>query len=342
MTEKDLFNPAENLLPHAATAEAAQAQTTPAQIASAEAQQEEESAEDFELAGDEESSLEYSESSDDEAAPDEGEVEAEIESDSAVPGAAGVVRRRKKVPSAISGKKFRRRDLVNIDGLRPSLAERIRSDFPDLPPNALIARTELARYRMLYVEELLQQEHGEFTELDRQVAESISNQDTIAENTEDEFEEHRTLGEKLSDHLASFGGSWAFLISFGLVLVIWMAFNIYQGESAAFDPYPFILLNLVLSCIAAIQAPIIMMSQKRQEVKDRLRAHNDYRVNLKAELEIRHLHEKIDYLISKQWQRLAEIQQMQLDTMNERRAKSRKGGHVPVQMPTSNASIDQT
>ncbi len=280
---------------------------------------------------DESVSLEYSESVDDdeEALLDDEESDADLEgegeSDVAEAGAPGALsRRRKKVLSAISGKKYRRRDMVNIDGLRPSLAERIRSDFPDLPANAMISRAELARYRMIYVEELLQQEHGEFTELDRQVAESISNQDTIAENTEEEFEEHRTIGEVLSDHLASFGGSWAFLISFFTVLVIWMGFNLFQGETSAFDPYPFILLNLVLSCIAAIQAPIIMMSQKRQEAKDRLRAFNDYRVNLKAELEIRHLHEKMDYLISKQWQRLAEIQQMQLEIMQERRIKPRK------------------
>ena len=280
---------------------------------------------------DEPPSLEYSESVDDddeEALLDDEESDADLdegEAGAADVGAPGsIARRRKKVASALSGKKYRRREMVNIDGLRPSLAERIRSDFPDLPANAMISRTELARYRMIYVEELLQQEHGEFTELDRQVAESISNQDTIAENTEEEFEEHRTLGEVLSDHLASFGGSWAFLISFFTVLVIWMGFNLFQGETSAFDPYPFILLNLVLSCIAAIQAPIIMMSQKRQEAKDRLRAFNDYRVNLKAELEIRHLHEKMDYLISKQWQRLAEIQQMQLEIMQERRIKPRK------------------
>jgi len=282
---------------------------------------------------DESPSLEYSESVDDdeeESLLDDDESDADLDEGEGEPGAAAVgapgvlARRRKKVHSAISGKKYRRRDMVNIDGLRPSLAERIRSDFPDLPANAMISRTELARYRMIYVEELLQQEHGEFSELDRQVAESISNQDTIAENTEEEFEEHRTIGEVLSDHLASFGGSWAFLISFFTVLVIWMGFNLFQGETSAFDPYPFILLNLVLSCIAAIQAPIIMMSQKRQEAKDRLRAFNDYRVNLKAELEIRHLHEKMDYLISKQWQRLAEIQQMQLEIMQERRIKPRK------------------
>ena len=293
---------------------------------------------------DEPSSLEYSEHIDDEALLDDDEADGDLEGDSEIEeaeqGAPGALaRRRKKAPSAISGKKYRKRELVNIDGLRPSLAERIRSDFPDLPPNAMISRTELARYRMIYVEELLQQEHGEFTELDRQVAESIANQDTIAENTEEEFEEHRTIGEVLSDHLASFGGSWAFLISFFGVLLIWMGFNLIRGEGAAFDPYPFILLNLLLSCIAAIQAPIIMMSQKRQEAKDRLRALNDYRVNLKAELEIRHLHEKIDYLISKQWQRLAEIQQMQLEIMQERRIKPRKP--LSSQEPAHDASQDQ-
>ena len=176
---------------------------------------------------------------------------------------------------------------------------------------------ELARYRMLYVEELLQQEHGEFSELDREVAESIAKQDTIAENTEEEYEESRTLGEKLSDHLASFGGSWRFLISFAVILLVWMAYNVWRDDKAVFDPYPFILLNLVLSCLAAIQAPIIMMSQKRQDVKDRQRSNNDYRVNLKAELEIRHLHEKMDYLISRQWQRLSEIQQVQMEMMHE-------------------------
>jgi uncharacterized membrane protein len=234
----------------------------------------------------------------------------------------------KKVASAISGRRYRKRQLVRIDSLRPSLAERIRRDHPDLPPNARISLGELARYQMLYVEELLQQEHGEFSELDRQVAESIAKQDTIAENVEDEYEEHRTFGERLSDHLASFGGSWSFLISFAAFLGLWMAYNIVKGEAAAFDPYPFILLNLVLSTLAAIQAPVIMMSQKRQEDKDRQRSLNDYRVNLKAELEIRHLHEKIDYLISRQWQRLSEIQQVQIEMLQQgrhKKGKTRKG-----------------
>jgi uncharacterized membrane protein len=239
----------------------------------------------------------------------------EYEQDAGDEAAAAKPSRAKKLASAISGRRYRKRQMVRIDSLRPSLAERIRRDHPDLPANARISLGELARYQMLYVEELLQQEHGEFSELDRQVAQSIANQDTIAENTEDEYEEKRTFGERLSDHLASFGGSWAFLISFAGVLAIWMLYNVARGESGAFDPYPFILLNLVLSTLAAIQAPVIMMSQKRQEEKDRARSFNDYRVNLKAELEIRHLHEKIDYLISRQWQRLSEIQQVQIEML---------------------------
>ncbi|MGY2050424.1 DUF1003 domain-containing protein [Methylobacterium sp. JK268] len=225
----------------------------------------------------------------------------------------------KRFSCAVTGRERPKKDLVRLDTLRPALVDRIRAEFPDLPEDALVDRREVNRYRNVYVEEMLREEHGEFSELDKQVAESIANQETIAENVEEEFEEHRTFGERVSDLLASFGGSWAFLISFAVVLAVWMAINLYEGESKAFDPYPFILLNLVLSTLAAIQAPIIMMSQRRQEEKDRLRSLNDYRVNLKAELEIRHLHEKVDHLITKQWQRLAEIQQLQLEIMQDKR-----------------------
>jgi uncharacterized membrane protein len=203
--------------------------------------------------------------------------------------------------------------------VRPSLADRIRQDFPNLGPDALVSRREIERYRSLYVEELLKAESGELSEIEHRVAESLATNATLAENIEAEYEEDRTFGEKLSDHLASFGGSWSFLIAFGLFLAAWMGLNLYMGAQDAFDVYPFILLNLILSTIAAVQAPIIMMSQKRQEAKDRLRSLNDYQVNLKAELEIRHLHEKLDHLISKQWQRLAEIQQVQLEIMQDRR-----------------------
>jgi uncharacterized membrane protein len=245
--------------------------------------------------------------------------------DSEAPDSATVVKKPpKKMTCAISGKDRPRRDLVQLDELRPSLVDRIRSDYPDIQSDALISRSVLARYRAAYVESLLKEEHGELTELDRQVAESLATHETLAEDTDEEFEDQRTLGEVLSDRLASFGGSWTFIILFGVTLGAWITFNLVVPAFIRFDSFPFILLNLFLSCLAAIQAPVIMMSQKRQEAKDRLRSQNDYRVNLKAELEIRHLHEKMDHLISKQWQRLAEIQQMQLEIMHEMARARRK------------------
>ncbi len=219
---------------------------------------------------------------------------------------------------AISGRETPRKDLINIDTVRPNLVARIRRDFPDLAQGALVSTQELARYRSLYVQDLLKAESGELSEIDRQVADSLARQETLSQNIETGYEEIRTLGERMSDQLAKFGGSWTFLTVFALFLAIWMLINSRRGAEP-FDPYPFILLNLILSTIAAIQAPIIMMSQHRQEAKDRLRSLNDYRVNLKAELEIRHLHEKIDHLINNQWQRLAEIQQLQFETMEEKR-----------------------
>ncbi len=224
--------------------------------------------------------------------------------------------RTKKIICAITGRELPRKRLVVVDSLRPTLLDRIREDYPNLPDDGYIDLTEVERYRTIYVEEMLKLEHGELSVLDQQVADSMAHHETVVENIEDEFEEHRSFGERVSDHLASFGGSWAFLISFFAVLVVWMGLNVAMGEKA-FDVYPFTLLNLVLSCIAAIQAPIIMMSQKRQEAKDRLRALNDYKVNLKAELEIRHVQEKLDYLLTKQWQRLSEMQQMQMELMQE-------------------------
>jgi uncharacterized membrane protein len=260
----------------------------------------------------------------------EGEFDADLPGP---PGAAGALGKSgsvglrpgratpKRGICAITGAELSRKNLVALGALRPALADHIRADYPELDDDSLISAKALSGYRTRYVQELLREEHGEYSDLDRQVAESIAAQDTIAENVEDDFDEHRTLGERLSDGLAKFGGSWAFLISFGAVLVLWMALNVVLGDVKSFDPYPFILLNLVLSCLAAIQAPIIMMSQKRQEEKDRLRSFNDYRVNLKAELEIRHLHEKMDHLITRQWQRLAEIQQIQLEMMQEVRPR---------------------
>jgi len=223
----------------------------------------------------------------------------------------------KRLHCAITGEEIAPSEGSSLNELHPKLMKRILVDHPDLTDESLVSRREIDRYRLLYVQELLRQERGELTELDADVARSLAEGDLVSEDIEARFSEVRTLGERWSDALAEFGGSWTFLIFFGVVLILWTALNGFLGATA-FDPYPFILLNLVLSCIAAVQAPIIMMSQRRQETKDRLRSINDYRVNLKAELEIRHLHEKVDHLISKQWQRLAEIQELQLELLQER------------------------
>ena len=130
------------------------------------------------------------------------------------------------------------------------------------------------------------------------------------------FEKSWSFAERLADGIARFGGSWTFILCFGAFLALWIVINTLVLSLHRPDPYPFILLNLILSCLAAIQAPVIMMSQNRQETKDRLRSQNDYQINLKAELEIRHLHDKLDHLLSHQWDRLVQIQEVQLDLLS--------------------------
>jgi uncharacterized membrane protein len=209
------------------------------------------------------------------------------------------------------------REPIVFGMVRPSLANGLTTAHPNLTVDDLICRKHLTEQRTRYVEHLLERERGELSELERQVVESLAREETVARDVEAAWEIKRTFGERVSDFVADFGGSWHFIISFFVILLVWIGFNAWAVNRAVFDPYPFILLNLVLSCIAAIQAPIIMMSQKRQEAKDRLRSENDYRVNLKAEFEIRHLHEKLDHLINRQWERLAEIQQIQLEIMED-------------------------
>jgi uncharacterized membrane protein len=205
--------------------------------------------------------------------------------------------------------------------VRPSLATGLAAAHPKLTADDVICRRHLTEQRTRYVEQLLERERGELSELERQVVASLAREETVARDIEAAWAGRRTFGERVSDFVADFGGSWNFIISFFIILLVWIGFNVWSATRAIFDPYPFILLNLVLSCLAAIQAPIIMMSQKRQEAKDRLRSENDYRVNLKAEFEIRHLHEKLDHLINRQWERLAEIQQIQLEIMEDLAAR---------------------
>src|SRR5438876_3235712 len=201
--------------------------------------------------------------------------------------------------------------------IRPSLLEFIQKKLPDLDTKGFICLDDLGEFRKDYIKEVLEDEIGELSVLDHEVIESLEQHEILSSDISKQFEKKLTFGERLSDHIASFGGSWRFIILFGTVLFGWIILNAILLLNRGFDPYPFILLNLILSCLAAIQAPIIMMSQNRSEARDRLRAENDYKINLKAELEIRHLHEKIDHLLRRQYNRLFEIQQIQIELLEE-------------------------
>lgn len=228
---------------------------------------------------------------------------------------------------AITGIRHPRDELLPFSLVREPLAAAMRIDHPGLKSDDFISREALAEYRSRAIETLLREERGEISDLEHAVIESLRRHETLGRNIEPDFRRDRTLGERVSDSLADIGGSWTFIISFGLFILAWIALNLWMAAGRdAFDPYPFILLNLVLSCLAAVQAPIIMMSQNRQEARDRMRAENDYRVNLKAELEIRHLHEKIDHLLVKQWERLTEIQRIQVELLEELSRRRSDGG----------------
>jgi len=218
---------------------------------------------------------------------------------------------------AVDGKSYPERDLISGALVRDSIATEIRKDVPDWSADSYVCRADLARYRTRYVHSLMESEKGELTTLEQEVLRSLREHEILSANVDAEFERAWSLGERLADRIATFGGSWTFLIAFGAFLGLWIAMNTLVLIRHPVDPYPFILLNLVLSCLASVQAPIIMMSQNRQEAKDRLRSQHDYQVNLKAELEIRQLHEKVDHLLSHQWERLVQIQEIQLELLSE-------------------------
>ena len=218
---------------------------------------------------------------------------------------------------AVCGKGFSQREVVSGAAVRDTIAEMILRDHPDWSPDAFICRSDLSRYSTDYVESLIESERGELSSIEKEVIDSLRQHELLAMNVDVESEKMWTFGEKLSDRMADFAGSWAFLIGFSVFMAIWIIMNSMVLYWRPVDPFPYILLNLLLSCLAAIQAPSIMMSQKRQESKDRLRSRHDYQVNLKAELEIRHLNEKLDHLLSHQWERLVQIQQVLLQMLSQ-------------------------
>jgi len=214
-------------------------------------------------------------------------------------------------------KKYSRFETLPGTAIRPGLLPFIQALRPGWTLEQDICLYCLNKARSSFVEKSLEEEIGGLSDVEKEVVESIRNHELISEDPTDFINEKITFGERASDKIASFGGSWTFIIGFMVVLISWIVINSIALMQRPFDPYPYILLNLVLSCLAAIQAPIIMMSQNRQETKDRKRAEMDYKTNLKAELEIRHLHIKMDQLLTQQWHRLLEIQQVQTDLLED-------------------------
>lgn len=204
-----------------------------------------------------------------------------------------------------------------MEAVRELVFEAILKDRPGLTREAFICRTDLNRFRTQYVEDALEADKGELSVVEQEVLDSLKLHEILSEDINELYEGKLSFGDRLADKIAEFGGSWSFIIVFFLFMLVWIAINTFVLLWKPFDPYPFILLNLILSCLASIQAPIIMMSQNRLEARDRLRSEHDYRVNLKAELEIRNLHEKLDHLMMHQWARLLEIQRIQLQIIEE-------------------------
>jgi uncharacterized membrane protein len=230
----------------------------------------------------------------------------------------------KLIKCRICGKEFPENKLMAGHGIHHGIEKYIQMDFPDWNDQNYICSEDYKTYRMKYVSGIIEEESGQLEELKKEVLESIRQGDVISLNINKSYSENLSIGDKISDMVAMFGGSWIFIISFFVILFSWIILNSVFLLNKAFDPYPFILLNLVLSCIAAIQAPIIMMSQNRQETKDRIRSENDYKVNLKSEIEIRTLHEKVDHLLLDQWAKMIKIQELQIEMLDEIRRSIKK------------------
>jgi uncharacterized membrane protein len=222
----------------------------------------------------------------------------------------------------ICQKQFSETDLRNGHGIPHEIERLIVKDFPDWNDNKRICKDDLNIYRMKYISSLIEDEEGKIQELETSVITSIKQNDIISSNINTAVRERLKISDRISDKIAVFGGSWTFIILFFIILFAWMLLNSYFLLSKPFDPFPYILLNLVLSCVAAIQAPIIMMSQNRQEMKDRMRSENDYKVDLKSEIEIRTLHEKVDHLLLDQWSKMMRIQEMQIEILEDIKKKT--------------------
>lgn len=220
--------------------------------------------------------------------------------------------------SSLSGAEFPISERIAGNSVHQALLAKIKEQHPDFKVEDSLALSELNVFRFSYLTDFLNGEMSNVGDLEKVVLDAIGDSKSITSLVDSEENQVKsTYGERIADRVAAFGGSWKFIILFSVIIVLWIGVNALMFSNKGFDPYPFILLNLILSCLAALQAPVIMMSQNRQEEKDRKRARNDYMINLKSELEIRMLHEKIDHLIIRQQQDIINTQSSQLAQMKQ-------------------------
>ncbi|HVP94744.1 MAG TPA: DUF1003 domain-containing protein [Methanoregulaceae archaeon] len=215
----------------------------------------------------------------------------------------------------ICGDLKKERDLIPAGSVQSSITDMITKNHPAWSSDGYICQGDLNRFRLNYARDILGREKNEYASLQGADKEGIETGDHLPKNVNIDFLTNLTFGDRLADKIAGFAGSWTFVAIFFGVIFFWVSMNTFILLSRAFDPYPYILLNLVLSILAAIQAPIIIMSQNRQEMRDRLHAERDYEVSIHTDQEIHRLHKKIDYLMKSQGQRLPEIQNIQMELM---------------------------
>ncbi|MFT4058130.1 MAG: DUF1003 domain-containing protein [Legionella sp.] len=218
---------------------------------------------------------------------------------------------------SICNKNYKKCHIIPSEMISSQITKEIKDLCPDWDVDHFICQNDLALIRSRYIESMLLAEKSELTTLDRTVIDKLYKQELLSSYVDDNIENNASFLDRCTDQIALFGGSWWFLSVFTLFLFIWIGVNTFLFWLKPIDPYPYIFLNLLLSCLTAIQAPVIMMSQNRKEAKDRIRTQHDYQINLKAELEIRHLHEKMDHLLSQQWDKMVKIQKIQIELLSE-------------------------
>jgi uncharacterized membrane protein len=235
-----------------------------------------------------------------------------------------------KVNCSLCGSLVEGRTLASPQKLENRILDLIKKDRPEWEGKRGICPNCLEQYRAKKFVDYLEAEYQKLSEIEQSVVSKITRRGRVSRVVHQEFDATMTWGERVADKVAQFGGSWRFIGLFGGILAVWMVTNVWVLTARPFDPYPFILLNLVLSTLAALQAPVIMMSQNRQAHKDRMQANQEYEINLMAEIEIRDLHDKLDSLRFKQWHELWHIQKRQIELLEHLCARE---AHPEVKTP---------